>query len=96
MSEIVSIHSFRGGTGKSNTTANLAVAIARMGKRVAIVDTDIQSPGNWTGLAGLAEGWRDFLGAWDDLGGNRQGERVETAILILDVQGERRGRAAGV
>ena len=45
MSEIVSIHSFRGGTGKSNTTANLAVAIARMGKRVAIVDTDIQSPG---------------------------------------------------
>lgn len=45
MTEIISIHSFRGGTGKSNTTANLAVAIARMGKRVAIVDTDIQSPG---------------------------------------------------
>jgi MinD-like ATPase involved in chromosome partitioning or flagellar assembly len=45
MTTIVSIHSFRGGTGKSNTTANLAVAIARMGKRVAIVDTDIQSPG---------------------------------------------------
>jgi MinD-like ATPase involved in chromosome partitioning or flagellar assembly len=45
MTEIISIHSFRGGTGKSNTTANLAVAIARMGKRVGIVDTDIQSPG---------------------------------------------------
>ena len=45
MTEIISIHSFRGGTGKSNTTANLAVALARMGKRVAIVDTDIQSPG---------------------------------------------------
>jgi MinD-like ATPase involved in chromosome partitioning or flagellar assembly len=45
MSEIISIHSFRGGTGKSNTTANLAVAMARMGKRVGIVDTDIQSPG---------------------------------------------------
>jgi MinD-like ATPase involved in chromosome partitioning or flagellar assembly len=45
MTEIVSIHSFRGGTGKSNTTANLAVAIARMGKRVGVVDTDIQSPG---------------------------------------------------
>jgi MinD-like ATPase involved in chromosome partitioning or flagellar assembly len=45
MSEIISIHSFRGGTGKSNTTANLAVAIARMGKRVGVVDTDIQSPG---------------------------------------------------
>jgi MinD-like ATPase involved in chromosome partitioning or flagellar assembly len=45
MTEIISIHSFRGGTGKSNTTANLAVAIARMGKKVGIVDTDIQSPG---------------------------------------------------
>jgi len=45
MTEIVSIHSFRGGTGKSNTTANLAVALGRMGKRVGIVDTDIQSPG---------------------------------------------------
>jgi MinD-like ATPase involved in chromosome partitioning or flagellar assembly len=45
MTEIVSIHSFRGGTGKSNTTANLAATMARMGKRVGIVDTDIQSPG---------------------------------------------------
>lgn len=45
MTDIISIHSFRGGTGKSNTSANLAVAIARTGKRVGIVDTDIQSPG---------------------------------------------------
>ena len=45
MSKIVSIHSYRGGTGKSNTTANLAATVAMMGKRVGIVDTDIQSPG---------------------------------------------------
>lgn len=45
MPKIISIHSFRGGTGKSNTTANLAVLLARPGKRVAIIDTDIQSPG---------------------------------------------------
>ncbi len=45
MGEIISIHSFRGGTGKSNLTANIATAAARMGHRVAIVDTDIQSPG---------------------------------------------------
>jgi MinD-like ATPase involved in chromosome partitioning or flagellar assembly len=45
MGKIVSIHSFRGGTGKSNTTANLAAQAAVLGKRVAIVDTDIQSPG---------------------------------------------------
>lgn len=45
MSKIVSIHSFRGGTGKSNSTANLAAIVARQGNRVGIVDTDIQSPG---------------------------------------------------
>jgi septum site-determining protein MinD len=45
VAQIVSIHSFRGGTGKSNTTANLAVALASRGQRVGVVDTDIQSPG---------------------------------------------------
>lgn len=43
--KIVSIHSFRGGTGKSNTTANLAAQVAMAGKRVGVVDTDIRSPG---------------------------------------------------
>ena len=43
--KIISIHSYRGGTGKSNTTANLASQLAMMGKRVAMVDTDIPSPG---------------------------------------------------
>lgn len=45
MRQIVSIHSYRGGTGKSNLTANLATAVAMTGRRVGIVDTDIQSPG---------------------------------------------------
>ena len=43
--KIVSVHSFRGGTGKSNVTANLAAQVAMTGKRVGVVDTDIQSPG---------------------------------------------------
>ena len=45
MSKIVSVHSFRGGTGKSNTTANLAALLAAEGHRVGVVDTDIASPG---------------------------------------------------
>ena len=45
MSKIISIHSFRGGTGKSNTTSSLAVLIASEGRRVGVIDTDIQSPG---------------------------------------------------
>jgi MinD-like ATPase involved in chromosome partitioning or flagellar assembly len=45
MYKIISVHSFRGGTGKSNTTANVATILASQGKRVGVVDTDIQSPG---------------------------------------------------
>lgn len=45
MADIVSIHSFRGGTGKSNTTANVAAMLAASGHRVGVIDTDIQSPG---------------------------------------------------
>jgi septum site-determining protein MinD len=45
MGQIISVHSFRGGTGKSNLTSNLATSIAMRGYRVGIVDTDIQSPG---------------------------------------------------
>jgi septum site-determining protein MinD len=45
MPKIISVHSYRGGTGKSNTTANLAALLAAAGQRVGVVDTDIQSPG---------------------------------------------------
>ncbi|MBD3230280.1 MAG: AAA family ATPase [Candidatus Lokiarchaeota archaeon] len=45
MMKIVSIHSFRGGTGKSNLCANLATYSALEDKNVAVIDTDIQSPG---------------------------------------------------
>jgi len=45
MPKVVSIHSYRGGTGKSNFTANLATTIALQGHRVGVVDTDVPSPG---------------------------------------------------
>ena len=45
MSQTISIHSYRGGTGKSNTTANIATLLAAAGRRVGVIDTDIQSPG---------------------------------------------------
>lgn len=45
MARIISVHSFRGGTGKSNITANAAYLLARQGRSVAVIDTDIQSPG---------------------------------------------------
>ncbi len=54
MPKIISIHSFRGGTGKSNTSANIAALMAKRGMRVGVVDTDIQSPGIHV-LFGLTE-----------------------------------------
>lgn len=45
MPKVISIHSYRGGTGKSNFTANLATSVAVKGYKVGVVDTDIQSPG---------------------------------------------------
>lgn len=65
MAQIISVHSFRGGTGKSNLTANLAALIAARGHRVAVVDTDIQSPGIHIlfGLsgAGIEHSLNDYL-----------------------------------
>src|SRR5215203_1367180 len=65
MATIISVHSFRGGTGKSNTTANLAALLAAQGRRVGVIDTDIQSPGIHIlfGLAGedVTASLNDFL-----------------------------------
>jgi len=41
MSECIVITSGKGGVGKTTTTANLGVALALMGKKVAVVDADI-------------------------------------------------------
>lgn len=59
MSKIVSVHSFRGGTGKSNTSANIATLLAVDGRRVGVVDTDINSPGIHV-LFGLDEDSMNF------------------------------------
>lgn len=44
MTRIIVVHSYRGGTGKSSVLANLALLIAGGGRRVGMIDTDIQSP----------------------------------------------------
>jgi len=41
MAEVITITSGKGGVGKSTTTANLATALARLGKKVIAVDFDI-------------------------------------------------------
>jgi MinD-like ATPase involved in chromosome partitioning or flagellar assembly len=55
IAKTISIHSIRGGTGKSNIIANVAALRAAEGRRVGVIDTDIQSPGIH-GLFGMDEG----------------------------------------
>lgn len=43
--ELIAVHSFRGGNGKSSIVANVAALLAGAGRRVGVIDADIQSPG---------------------------------------------------
>jgi MinD-like ATPase involved in chromosome partitioning or flagellar assembly len=89
MSKIISLHSFRGGTGKSNTTANIAALLAADGCRVGVVDTDIQSPGIHIlfGLAGdhISHTLNDYLWGKCDIA---QTAQDVTSNLGSDVKGK--------
>lgn len=45
MVKILAVQSFKGGTGKSTITANLAVTLAQLKRRVGVVDLDLEGPG---------------------------------------------------
>jgi ATP-binding protein involved in chromosome partitioning len=48
---LIAIGSGKGGVGKSTVSANLAIALARMGKKVGLIDADVYGPRSRPSLA---------------------------------------------
>jgi len=44
MGKIVAVHSYKGGTGKTLLSTNLAVTLAKHGKKVCLMDLDFRAP----------------------------------------------------
>jgi MinD-like ATPase involved in chromosome partitioning or flagellar assembly len=91
MGKIVSIHPYRGGTGKSNISANLASRAASAGKRVGVLDSEQQAPGVHL-LFGFDTGWMpsDFFfnrcqleEAAYNLKGSAELENIAGSIFLL-------------
>ena len=53
MSEIMAIANQKGGVGKTTTTSNLGIGLAKQGKRVLLIDADAQ--GSLTASLGIQE-----------------------------------------
>jgi len=44
MKKIIAVHSYKGGTGKTSLSVNLAASLAKRGNKVAILDLDFRAP----------------------------------------------------
>ncbi len=69
--KVVVVSSSQSGEGKSTIAANLALAVAELGKRVLLVDADMRKPaqhsiwrqGNYEGLSNVLSGQSDYKSA---------------------------------
>jgi septum site-determining protein MinD len=50
----VSVHSYKGGTGKTSVASNLSIFLGQLGKRVLLVDMDFRAP-SIQALFGIAD-----------------------------------------
>jgi ATP-binding protein involved in chromosome partitioning len=79
----VAIASGKGGVGKSTVTANLALALAKLGYRVGLMDSDIYGPSQQM-MMGITE--KPYVGVDDKiLPLERFGVKVITLGILMDV-----------
>jgi len=64
---------------------------------IEYIIADGPAPGSWSGLAGMAAGWRDFLGAWQEYRSEVEEYRVidDERVLVL-VRARARGKTSGM
>jgi MinD-like ATPase involved in chromosome partitioning or flagellar assembly len=69
MNKIVAVHSYKGGTGKTLLSVNLAAAFAKHGKKVCLFDLDFRAPSLFAILkVGNADYWlNDYLNGTCDI-----------------------------
>jgi len=64
---------------------------------IEFVIADGPEPGRWTGVAEMAEAWRDFLQAWEGAHPNVEGYRElddERVLVLIEYSGS--GKASGL
>ena len=72
-------------------------SVAWADPQIEFVFADGPSPGRWTGVSGMREGFRDFLGAWESYGVESAEYREldpERVLALVSFSGS--GKASGV
>ena len=64
---------------------------------IEYVIADGPAPGRWRGLAGLAEGWRSWLSAFEDFGAEAEDYlEIDDERVLVPLHNTGRGKASGL
>jgi ketosteroid isomerase-like protein len=64
---------------------------------IEFVIADGPAPGSWTGLDGMADGWRTWLGAWDGFEQEAEEHReLDDERVLVFFRGHGRAKSSGV